>query len=47
MRLLQNPGWIARKTGNVWRQKGRPLGVLPFFKQALVIKKRMAASIRF
>ena len=30
--------WVdCKKTGNVWQQKGRSLGVLPFFKQALVI----------
>ena len=40
MRLLQNPGWIARETGNVWRQKGRFLGVLPFFKPAPILEER-------
>ena len=31
-----NPGWISRKIGEAWGRKARRLGVLTFFKQALI-----------
>jgi hypothetical protein len=32
----RNTGCISRKIGAVWRKKDRRLGVLAFFKQALI-----------
>ena len=33
----RNTGCISRKIGAVWQQKNRRLGVLTFFKQALIV----------
>ena len=35
----RNTGCISRKIGEVWRKKDCCLGVLTFFKQALVLEK--------